>query len=114
MRLAGAALAALSLALPAAATAAEDEMQRKTRELGLSVGNAHVCLEEGERPAFESDWKLIYHMILMDAGSSLAFVFATASGYGASLPKADLDCAALAEGWETTRADFGLAEREDQ
>jgi len=109
MRCLGAALAAVCLALPAAAQEAEDEMQRKTRELGLSVGNAYVCVGESERAAFETDWKMMYDMIVMDAGSSLAFVFATSSGYGASLPKEDLDCAALAEGWEQTRADFGLA-----
>jgi hypothetical protein len=48
-------------------------------------------------------------MILMDAGSNLAFVFATSSGYGASLPLDRLDCDALAESWAATRADFGLA-----
>jgi hypothetical protein len=114
MKLAGAALAALCLALPATAQETEDEMQRKTRELGLSVGNAYVCIDEGERAAFETDWKMMYDMIVMDAGSDLAFVFATSSGYGASLPKAELDCTALAEGWEQTRADFGLAEGEDE
>lgn len=103
-----AALAAACLALPAAAQEEADEMQRKTRALGLSVGNAHVCLDSEARAAFEADWKLIYDMILMDAGSNLAFVFATSSGYGASLPMDRLDCDALAESWAATRADFGL------
>ncbi len=103
-----AAFAAFVLALPAAAQDAQ-EMQQKTRELGLSVGNAYVCQPEDARAAFESEWMLMYDMILMDAGSRLAFVFATASGYGASLPKEELDCAALAESWAATRGDFGLA-----
>jgi hypothetical protein len=103
------ALVAICLSLPASAQEAHDEMQRKTRELGLSVGNAYVCMAEGERAGFETDWKLIYDMILMDAGSNLAFVFATSSGYGASLPLDRLDCDALAESWAATRADFGLA-----
>ena len=104
-----AALAAAMLAHTAVAQDVADEMQRKTRELGLSVGNAYVCQREAERAAFRADWKLIHDMILMDAGSNLAFVFATSSGYGASLPRAELDCEALAESWAATRADFGLA-----
>lgn len=109
MRLFGAALAAICLCLPAEAQEASDDMQRKTRELGLSVGNAYACTGEEARAAFETDWKMMYDMILMDAGSNLAFVFATSSGYGASLAKDRLDCAALAESWATIRADFGLA-----
>jgi len=109
MRRFGAAVAAICLSLPAGAQQASDEMQRKTRELGLSVGNAYVCTGKEARPAFEADWKLMFDMILMDAGSNLAFVFATASGYGASLAKDNLDCTKLAESWATIRSDFGLA-----
>jgi hypothetical protein len=103
-------LAACAICLGAAAAAeeGESEMQRKTRELGLSIGNTHVCTEGEERERLKTDWQMIYDVILKDVGSDLAFVFATASGYGASLPRDALDCAALRESWRRTREDFGL------
>ena len=102
-----AALPASALPIPAAAQEGREEMQDKTRELGLSVGNVFVCLEGSERAAFQQDWQMMFDMILKDVGSDLAFVFATTSGYGASLPRGELDCAALEESLARTRDAFG-------
>ncbi len=109
MKRAGA-LVALLAALPMVAAAQEDrqEMNDQTRELGLSIGNVFVCLEGDERAALQQDWQMMFDMILKDVGSDLAFVFATSSGFGASLPREELDCAALEESLARTRDDFGL------
>lgn len=108
----GAACAAL---LCGAAVAQEDEseMQRKTRELGLSIGNTYVCVRGEDREALQADWQAMFDLILKDVGSDLAFVFATASGYGASLPLGDLDCAALRESWMRARKEFGFVGEDD-
>jgi hypothetical protein len=61
-------------------------LRERTRTPDLSVGNTHACPTGEEHAAIESDWRLMYDMIVVDAGSSLGFVFAVSSGYGASLP----------------------------
>ena len=92
MRRFGAALAAVRLALPAAAreTADDAAQDARTRPLRRQCMSASANAQAG----VESDWKMIYDIILTHPGSSLAFIFATASGHGASLAKDRIDCAA--------------------
>ncbi|MEL6767186.1 MAG: hypothetical protein AAFP17_08400 [Pseudomonadota bacterium] len=95
------------IALPTA------EMTEKTQALGLSVGNTYACAADDEaRAVIEEEAHLIFDLILKDVGSALAWSFATGAGYGASLPTAEMDCAALAESWQEIRADFGIEDVE--
>ncbi len=93
-----------------AAETAETEMRDKTRSLGYSIGNTYACTEDAAKDAFEAEAHVIFDMILKDVGSDLAFVYATAAGYGASLAREDLDCARLFENWGQVREEFGLAD----
>ncbi|MEM7498213.1 MAG: hypothetical protein AAF371_09510 [Pseudomonadota bacterium] len=96
-----------------AAPGPREEMRERTQALGLSVGNTYACHDDADmRDAIEEEAHLIFDLILKETGSDMAWAFATGAGYGASLPAAEMDCAALANSWQEIRADFGIAEDE--
>lgn len=101
-------LAALCLGLGVStqAFAHEVDMEKKTREFGLSVGNAYVCAAANEKAAFKADSEAIFDRILHDLGPHLAYVYAVSTGFGASLDASKLDCAKLAAHWADMKGKF--------
>jgi hypothetical protein len=112
--LAGLALAAAaSLAtLPPRTAAAQDaELETGIREIALAVGNTYVCAEGDAAQAAHRDMtRQLFDHILQDTGSNRAFLFAVSVGYGASVPKAELDCEKLQAQWQDMQATFELVE----
>lgn len=83
-------------------------MERKIRNLGISIGNAYACTEKEKRQAFKGESHHLFDLIVQDVGSDLAFVYATSIGYGSNVPKEKLDCPKLLKQWEEIRADYEL------
>jgi hypothetical protein len=98
----------LWLGVSSSAFAHDVDMKTKTRELGLSVGNAYVRAAAADKVAFKADSEAIYDRILHDLGPSLAYVYAVSAGFGASLDVDGLDCAKLAKHWSGTKTKFEL------
>ncbi|MDJ0847300.1 MAG: hypothetical protein QNK04_02860 [Myxococcota bacterium] len=84
-------------------------MKRKVRSLGVAIGNAYACTDAKARDGFNSEAHHLFDLIVQDAGSDLGFVYATAVGYGSSVPKDKLDCPKLMKQWEEIRKDYELA-----
>ena len=98
----------LGLCVSTSALAHDEDVIKKSRELGLSVGNAYSCADAEDKAAFKADSEAIYALILHDLGPSYAYVYAVSVGYGASLDVSELDCVKLAEQWSGNRSKFGL------
>ena len=112
----GLSLAAASIvaAMPirqAAAQADEGLLETRIREIALAVGNTYVCIDGDEaRTAFRDQAQQLFDLVMQDVGSNRAFLYAVSVGYGASVPKAKLDCAKLESQWRTLRTTFALEE----
>ena len=98
----------LGLGVSTSAFAHNVDMKTKTREFGLSVGNAYVCTDAVGKVAFKVESEAIYDRILHDLGPSLAYVYAVSVGFGASLNASELECAMLAEHWSELKGKFEL------
>lgn len=114
--LAGLALAAAAglATLPAGKAAAQEAdaaLETGIREIALAVGNTYVCAEDDAAKAAHRDMtRQLFDHVLQDTGSNRAFLFAVSVGYGASVPKAELDCAKLQAQWQDMQATFELVE----
>lgn len=89
------------------------EMTEKTKSLGIAVGNAYACTAAEGRERMDEEVHLLFDLILKDAGSDLAFAYATSTGYGAHFSPETLDCPAVLENWEKSRVEFGLVEESE-
>lgn len=108
--MAAAGLAALQ---PGMASAQDGDAALETgiREIALAVGNTYVCAEGDEAQAAHRDMtRQLFDHILQDTGSNRAFLFAVSVGYGASVPKDQLDCEKLQAQWQEMQATFELLE----
>jgi len=114
MRMIFSAVVMAALAAPAMAQDgdAAQELEDKTRNVGVAVGKAFTCLGEDEarKEKLKVGAQMLFDMILKDLGSDTAFVFATAAGYGAGLPKSGNDCAEIAERWEAIKDNFDISD----
>ncbi|MEO0821637.1 MAG: hypothetical protein AAF074_14575 [Pseudomonadota bacterium] len=102
----------LSAGVASASPFQTEEMREKTRSLGFTVGNQFACAEAAARETIEEEAHIIFDFMLKDVGSNIAWVFATAAGYGASVQKTEIDCAETAKNWAEIRADFGIEDGE--
>jgi len=94
--------------------AANADLKTKARKLGVSVGNAYACADEGTREAIGDDIQVMFDLMLKGAGSDIGFHFAAASGYGAAQAAEEMDCEAMLSAFDETLADFGLDEEEGE
>lgn len=107
----GAALMAAALAAPAEAQDAEaPEAVRKVQALGAAIGNVFVCkTTDEELDLYKEEAHHLFDLIVQDAGSDMAFHYATAVGFGAAAPADQVDCARILEQWSAIREDYDLA-----
>lgn len=111
--LALAAAAGLAALQPGMASAQDGDAALETgiREIALAVGNTYVCAEDDEARAAHRDMtRQLFDHILQDTGSNHAFLFAVSVGYGASVPKDQLDCEKLQAQWQEMQSTFDLVE----
>ncbi|MGF1500386.1 MAG: hypothetical protein ACFBSD_01095 [Paracoccaceae bacterium] len=88
-----------------------EQIKTQVRPLGVTVGRVYACLEDGpERELMIGDAHVMYDLMTKSVGSDVAFVFATALGYGAASEAAGLDCPALAEAWQKIKVDFEIVD----
>ncbi|MEM6421175.1 MAG: hypothetical protein AAF698_01205 [Pseudomonadota bacterium] len=110
-----AAIAAAILVAGSAAAQSEgaafEEMRDKTRDLGIAMGNIYACADEdAARAQMRDDANFIFDLLLKDAGSDMAFVFAVNAGAGTAASADTLDCAALKETHSQILEEFGIEE----
>jgi phosphotransferase system glucose/maltose/N-acetylglucosamine-specific IIC component len=94
--------------LATSATAYDENLVPRVRQLGIAVGKAYVCAPVEDRAYARADFEEMFDTILDIDGHELAFVFAVGIGYGAASDKTGLDCAKLIERVNAVKAAMGL------
>ncbi|MEM1313458.1 MAG: hypothetical protein AAGI51_02820 [Pseudomonadota bacterium] len=111
-RMFAAALGASVLAGAAAPALAQDAEEavivQKIRAMAVGVGNAYACTSEESRDLFREESHHLFDLIVQDAGSDVAFIYAVGLGYGAAAPADVIDCERMLGHWETIRTDYDL------
>ncbi|MEM6933682.1 MAG: hypothetical protein AAF526_08845 [Pseudomonadota bacterium] len=92
------------------AAAENEDIKSQAQKLGLTIGQSYICLDGEARETLKLDAQIIFDMIIKDAGSDIAFSYATSTGFGAAKPKEEVDCAKLAETLVKIRENFDLGE----
>lgn len=94
--------------LATSATAHDENLVPRVRQLGIAVGKAYVCAPVEDRSHARADFEEMFDRILETDGHELAFVFAVGIGYGAASDKTGLDCERLIEQVNAVKSKMGL------
>ena len=90
------------------ATAHDDGITQKARQLGLAVGKTYTCVPEAERAVERADFEEMFDMFHHVDGKEVALVFAVAVGFGAAMEQSENTCTELMPLVNAVKAEMGL------
>ena len=92
-------------------SALQEQFIDEIRDLALAIGNTYACIDDTEeKGAFRDDAHTLFDLMLKDAGSNKAFLYAVSLGYGSAVPQDQLDCPKLMAQWDDMKGAFALME----